>query len=106
VADLKDVPLWLQGKGDMAGIVLYAGIFEPEVARLDLWHPSPSHHEGPYFLNIERVLDMPQAVALALPRKVKIYVKDDAEAKAWDWPLELQKALGQDNLQIHKMPDK
>ena len=105
VADLKDVPLWLQGKDDMAGIALYAGVFEPDVVRLDLWHPSPSHQEGPYFLNVRRVLDMPQAVALALPRKVRIYVKDDAEAKAWEWPRELQKALEQDSLQIRKVPE-
>ena len=48
---------------------------------------------------------MPQAVALALPRKIKLYVKDDPEAKMWDWPLELQKELGQDGLQIRKVPD-
>jgi hypothetical protein len=106
IADLKDVPLWLQGKDEMAGIVLYAGIFEPDVARLDLWHPPASHQDGPYFLNVRRVLDMPQAAALALPRSVKIYVKDDAEAKAWQWPLELQKALGENRLEIRKVPEK
>ncbi|MGH7169933.1 MAG: alpha/beta hydrolase family protein, partial [Gemmataceae bacterium] len=64
VPDLKGVPLWLQGKNDMAGIALYASLFEPDVARLDLWHPSPSHRQGPIFLNVLRVLDMSQAVAL------------------------------------------
>src|SRR5262249_20337694 len=103
VPDLKGVPLWLQGKKEMAGIALYAGLFEPDVARFDLWHPPASHRQGPIFLNVLRVLDMPQAVALTLPRKVKIYVKDDAEAKVWEWPLELQKALGQENLQIRKV---
>jgi hypothetical protein len=43
---------------------------------------------------------MPQAMALAFPRKVRLYVKDDAEAKAWEWPVKLQKALGQEHLQI------
>ncbi len=103
VADLKGVPLWLQGKEDMAGIVLYAGLFEPDVARFDLWHPPASHRQGPTFLNVLRVLDMPQALALAFPRKVKLYVKDDAEAKKWDWPLQLQKALGQENVQVRKV---
>jgi hypothetical protein len=103
VADVKDVPLWLQGKGEMAGQVLYAALFEPDVARLDLWHPPASHHEGPIFLNVRRNLDMPQALALAFPRKVKLYVKDDAEAKAWEWPVNLQQALGQDYLQIRKV---
>jgi len=105
VSDLKDVPLWLQGKNDMAGIALYASLFEPDVARLDLWHPSPSHRQGPIFLNVLRVLDMPQAVALAFPRKVRLYVKDGAEAKTWDWPMQLQKALGQEYLQIRRVGD-
>jgi hypothetical protein len=100
---LKDVPLWLQGKGEAAGLALYAGLFEPDVARLDLWHPPASHRRGPTFLNVLRVLDMPQALALACPHKVRLYVKDDAEAKAWDWPLRLQKALGQDYLQVRKV---
>jgi dienelactone hydrolase len=103
VADLKGVPMWLQGKNDMAGIVLYAALFEPDVARLDLWHPPRSHRHGPIFLNVLRVLDMPQAVALGFPRKVRLYVKDEAEAKAWDWPLQLQKALGEDYLQIRQV---
>lgn len=103
ISDLKSVPLWLQGKNDMAGIALYASLFEPDVARLDLWHPPASHRQGPIFLNVLRVLDMPQAIALAFPRKVRLYVKDDAEAKAWDWPMRLQKALGQDYLQIRRV---
>src|SRR5207302_394979 len=70
VDDLKGAPLWLQGKGDMAGVVLYAGIFEPDVARLDLWHLPASHRRGPTFLNVRRVLDTPQALALVRPRTV------------------------------------
>ena len=101
--ELKGVPLWLQGKNDMAGIALYAALFEPDVARLDLWHPPASHRQGPIFLNVLRVLDMPQAVALSGPRKVRLYVKDDAEAKAWEWPMQLQKALGQESLQIRRV---
>jgi hypothetical protein len=102
--ELKGVPLWLQGTADMAGIVLYAGLFEPDVARFDLWHPPASHRLGPTFLNVQRVLDMPQAVALALPRNVIIYVKDDDEAKRWTWPLELQKALDMDAVKIRTVP--
>ncbi len=103
ISDLKDVPLWLQGKNDMAGIALYATLFEPDVARLDLWHPPASHRQGPIFLNVLRVLDMPQAVALAFPRKVRLYVKDDAEAKTWEWPMQLQRALGREYLQIRRV---
>jgi len=43
---------------------------------------------------------MPQAVALAFPRHVWIYVKDAAEAGVWSWPVQLQKELGQESLKI------
>lgn len=100
VPDLKDVPLWLQGKGDMAGIVLYASLFEPDVARLDLWNLPASHVQGPTLLNVRRSLDVPQAVALAFPKAIRLYVNSEAEARTWQWPLQLQQALGQKHLQI------
>jgi hypothetical protein len=103
VPELAGVPLWVQGHGTMAGEALYAALFEPGVSRIDLWHPPSSHREGPTFLNIRRILDMPQAVALAFPRPVRLYVKDDAEAAAWQWPLDLQKALGHDYLQVRRV---
>ena len=105
VPDLKDVPLWLQGKKEMAGIALYAGLFEPDVVGFDLWHLPATHRQGPTFLNVLRVLDMPQALALAFPREVKLYVKDDAEAKAWDWTMQLQQALGMKRLRIRKVEE-
>ncbi len=94
VADLKGAPLWLQGKGHMAGVVLYAALFEPDVARLELRHPPPSHRQGPTFLNVLRVLDVPQAVALALPRLVRLQFRGDEEAGPWLWPARVSKALG------------
>lgn len=83
LADLKAVPLTLQGEGDAAGVALYAALFEPGVAALDLWHLPPSHRTGPTFLNVLRYLDTPQAVALAAPRPVTLHVKSDADRAAW-----------------------
>jgi len=103
--DLKGTPLWLQGTGRMAGVVLYAGLFESDVSRFDLWHLPASHRDGPYFLNVRKFLDLPQAAALALPRQVRLYVRDDAEAALWDWPLQLQRALGANSLQIRKVKE-
>jgi len=93
-------PTWLQGKGEAAGVALYAALFEPEVARLDLWNLPASHRQGPTFLNVRRVLDTPQALALAFPRKLRLHVKDEEQARAWDWPRRLQKALGQEHLRF------
>ena len=97
--DYKDVPLWLVGKNDMAGIALYAAIFEPSIQRLDLWNLSPSHRVGPTFLEILRVLDIPQALALLYPRKVKLYFQNKDESQPFNWVGEFQKVMGKEFVQ-------
>jgi hypothetical protein len=104
VKEHKGVPVTLQGRGVMAGVALYAALFEPEVSGLDLWQPPISHRAGPTFLNVLTVLDMPQAVGLVLPRQVRLHVKGD-QAKAWDWPVRLQKALGTKGLQVKELKE-
>ena len=80
----QDVPLWLQAVGEMSGIALYAALFEPgEVARLDLYDLPASHQNGPTFLNVLRVTDLPQTVPyVANSSKVVIY---DNEADRWSY---------------------
>ncbi len=92
--DAKAAKLTLQGEREAAGIALYAGLFEPRVAAFDLWQLPVSHREGPSFLNVLRVLDTPQAVALALPRKVTLHVPNEADVAAWSWPTRVAQALG------------
>ena len=71
---LDNLPVTLKGQRLMAGIVLYASLFEPDIVGLDLWHLPSSHRDGPVFLNVLRYLDIPQAVAIASKRtKVRIY---------------------------------
>ncbi len=98
VKGLKGLPVLLHGERDAAGIALCASLFEPSVTSLDLWHPSPTHREGPILLNVARVLEMPQAVALAkVP--VTLHVKP-ADREAWAWPRQLQKTLGESRLKL------
>lgn len=100
VPSLQDVPRWLQGKGAAAGLALYAGLYEPEVVRFDLWYLPTSHAEGPTFLNVRTLLDVPQAVALASPRKVALYVEKEEDRAAWAWPLGLDERLGTKGVQV------
>lgn len=97
--EVNNVPLWLQGKKEMATITLFAAIFEPTVARVDLWQLAPTFKEAPPMLNAWRYLDMPQALALCYPKNVKLYVKDQATKNLWAWALELQQALGKETIQ-------
>jgi hypothetical protein len=96
--------LWLQGEREMAGIVLYASLFEPSIARLDLWRLPAPHRSGPDLLNVQRVLDLPAAVALAAQSsKVRIY---GAKAGAWDYPQQVAERLGwpKAQLQLRELP--
>lgn len=99
--EYRDLPLTLQGQGQMAGIALYAAIFEPAVSELDLWDLPASHREGPFLLNVRLFLDTPQALALAFPRPIHLHAKDIDAAKNWEWTQRLQSMLGKNYLKIH-----
>lgn len=89
--ETKGLPITLHGEGQAAGIALYAGLFEPSVAGFELVGLPKSHRDGPALLNVLRVLDLPQAVALAAPRPVTLRAVNKAD---WEWPLKLQQAVG------------
>jgi cephalosporin-C deacetylase-like acetyl esterase len=106
---IDNVPIGLKARGQMAGIVLYASLFEPGIARLDLWHLPHSHHDlsavnmadGPDFLNVLRYLDIPQALAMAAEHTpVHLYQKDDFQ---WQFPQAIIDKLSwpQDRLLVH-----
>lgn len=97
-------PLWLQSHRKMAGVALYASLFELDVKRLDLYDLPKSHRDGPIFLNVERYLDMPQAVAMAAERsKIVLYQDDDT---GWEYPQSVAKALHwpEGQIQIRRKP--
>ena len=74
IESLKKAPISIKSQRQMGGIALYASLFEPDIAGLDLWHLPDSLREGPVFLNVLRYMDIPQAVAMASERtKVRIY---------------------------------
>lgn len=81
-ADFKDTRLWIQGEGQAAGIALYAGIYEPAVERFDLHELLATHAEHPILMSVLRTFDVPQALAMAFPRKVVLYGGSKAD---WEW---------------------
>ena len=98
---MPDVPLWLQAEGRMAGVTLYASLFENDVTRLDLHNLPKSHRDGPYLLNVRRQLDVPQSVTMAAERsKVVLYQQGD---EGWEYPQTVARKLGWKNaLQIRQ----
>ncbi len=104
VKGMGNTQLWMQGERNMAGIALYAALFEPNIHRLDLWNLSRTHREGPIFLNVLRFLDVPQAVAMAAENsQVRIYQKGKT---GWEFPQEVAKTLEWDpqQIQIREIP--
>lgn len=80
-------------------MLTYASLFEPEITRLDLHNLPLSHSDGPFFYSILQIMDVPQAVAIALERsKVVIYQKGK---KGWEYPsLVAQKLSWETKLQL------
>ena len=85
-------PVLLRARGDLAADALYAALFEPRVNGLDLWKLPASHREGPDLLNVLRLMDMPQAVALAA--ETSRIVLHDAEPRAWEFPVSVARRMG------------
>jgi hypothetical protein len=94
VEEVRGITPAVSGRGDMAGVALYASLFESRIAGLELFNLPAGHREGPIFLNILRYLDTPQAVALAAERtSIKLSGHD---ASAWQFPVAVGKSLGWD----------
>jgi len=84
-------PVSVTGRGDEAALALWAAVFERDVAKVVLVDPPATVRDGPGFLNLGRILDMPQAVALLYPTDVRIV---DSQPENWAWPRRLAEVLG------------
>ena len=78
-----DLPLWLEARGDSAVNCLYASLFETNIARIALTGVPFSHMDAPDYLNVMRILDIPQTVALAAER-APLQIEGDTSER-WDF---------------------
>lgn len=58
----------LRGRGQAGILAAYAALFEPSIKEVVIVDPPTSHTEGPHFLNVLRVCDIPEALGLLAPR--------------------------------------
>jgi dienelactone hydrolase len=87
----RRLPLRLEASGEMAVNALYASLFT-RVDELVLERLPSSHMRGPDYLNVLRVLDVPQALALAADRsRVELRGADAAE---WTFTIEAARNAG------------
>jgi hypothetical protein len=98
-------PIALEGTGPMAVNAVYASLFEPGIDRLVLQSPPRTHRDGPDYLNVLRVLDIPQAVAMAAERRAVTIFGEDISG--WEFPAGVAKRLGwdEDRFTTAKLPE-
>ena len=71
-----------------------AALFEPSIEEVVLIDPPASHKQGPHFLNVLRVLDIPEALGLLAPRKLTLI---NAKHRAFDRTAEIYRIAGAAN---------
>jgi hypothetical protein len=57
----------LVARGQVGIVAAYAALFEPSIKEVVIIDPPKSHKEGPHFLGVLRVLDIPEALGLLAP---------------------------------------
>lgn len=83
--------LRIVGKGQAGILAAYAALFEPAIKEVIVIDPPKSHKEGPYFLNVMRVLDIPEALGLLAPTPLTIIGGNDP---AFDRTAEIYRLAG------------
>ena len=91
VAGLQSLPTDMEGSKDMGAVALFAAVFEPRVAQIKIKDLRSTLVHGPSFPNVLRFMDMPQVVALVLPRKITLA---DANPSEWDWTVKTVNLAG------------
>ncbi len=94
IDEIKGMTPAVLARGTMAGVALYAALFDLRIERLHLVDLPTTHRDGPIFLNVLRYLDASQAVALAAERtnivfggrntSVPPFAASVAESLGWD----------------------
>jgi hypothetical protein len=79
------------GRGRAGILAAYAALFDPSIQQVVCVDPPASHRDGPYFLGVLRVLDIPEALGMLAPRRVTLV---GAKDKAFDRTASLFEAAG------------
>jgi dienelactone hydrolase len=77
-------PMAVFGQGPTAALAIYAAVLDPQIAEIVLANPPISHEDpqGPEFLGVLRVGDLPHNLALVYPRPIT-FVGPIPEAYGW-----------------------
>jgi hypothetical protein len=62
----------LVGRGPGGILAAYAALFEPAIGEVVVIDPPSSHRQGPIFLNVLQILDIPDALGLLAPKPLTL----------------------------------
>lgn len=86
------VPCSVVGRGEAGILAAYAALLEPEkVQRVTVIDPPSSHREGPQFLSVLRICDIPEALGCLAPRPLTIL---GGRKEAFDRTAEIYRLAG------------
>jgi dienelactone hydrolase len=83
--------LRIVGTGEAGVLAAYAALLEPGISEVMIADPPTSHRQGPHFLNVLRVLDIPDSLGLIAPRPLTLI---NAKDKAFDRTVEIYERAG------------
>jgi dienelactone hydrolase len=79
------------GRGQNGVMAAYAALFEPAIEEVVILDPPASHRDGPIFLNVLRVLDIPEALGMLAPKSLVLV---NAKHRAFDRTAAIYKSAG------------
>jgi hypothetical protein len=88
----EKIDIKLMGREQAGVLAAYAALFEPSIKEVVIVDPPTSHKDGPIFLNVLRVLDIPDALGLLAPDVSLTLI--GAKDKAFDRTEQLYKLAG------------
>lgn len=81
----------IAGKGAQGIIGAYAALLDERIGRVILHSPTVTHEQRPVFLNVLRLTDIPQALAMLAPREVAVLT---GEYDDFDYTRDVFRMLG------------
>jgi cyanophycinase len=91
------------GRRKAGVLAAYAALLEPRITEVVLVDPPASHRDGPHFLGVQRVLDIPDALGLLAPRKLTLI---GAHHPAFDKTAEIYKLAGAADKLVRPLPER
>jgi len=88
------------GRGQAGVIAAYAALLEPRINEVVAIDPPASHRDGPIFLNVLRVVDVPEALGMLAPRPLTIAT---SQSGAFDRAQSIYRVAG-GNLKMEPAP--